>query len=215
MSRHGQGPTPPRWEGVLAIAARAAAILALAIAWVLPIQFSDAHHAAAAQEMAASGAARYPVLDVRQKVSYYYRGGWAVDAEVAEYRTVDGSSSVVRLHGYDQSEVVAERAGWFSMPGSSGSEVYVSSDGRFGMLASDHRVALRDEFHELYRLVDAWVAGWLFLGLGALIGRAASQVRRGASSVSQAALAPVLYIAVASALLAVAYGLSFPLARST
>jgi hypothetical protein len=213
MSRHAQSPTPPRREGLLVLAAGVFAMLALAVAWVLPIQFSDAHHVAAARAIAEAGAEPYSVLEIRQKVGYLR--GWGVDSEVATYQTGDGGTATVRLHGYDQSAVVAEKKGWFSVPRSSGDEVYVSSDGRFGMLAADYRAAIGGEFDDLYRVADIWVGGWVLLGVGALIGRAASQVRREAASVSRAQLAPALYIAGAAALLAVAYGLSFPLAHSS
>jgi hypothetical protein len=213
VSRHGQGPTPPRREGLLRIMARVSAFLALAVAWVVPIQFSDAHHAAAARAIASTGAPPRAVLEVRQEVTW--TRGWSVDSEVALYRTHEGGTATVRLHGYDESAIVAERQGWFSVPGSSGDVVYVSSDGRFGMLATDYQAAIGGEFDGLYLVADAWVAGWVLLGLGALLARALSQVRRSAATTGQAGLAPVLYMAGAIALLAVAYGLSFPLARSS
>jgi hypothetical protein len=215
MSRHGQNPTPRRREGLLMIAAQVSAVLALAVAWVLPIQFSDAHHASVARTIAASGDEPYPLLNVRQKVGHHQHGGFTVDAEVADYWTLEGGTATVALHGYDQSAVVAEQEGWFAIPGSSGGEVYVTGDGQFGMLAADYRSALGGEFDDLYRVADAWVAGWLLVGLGALIGRSAGQVRRGAASVWRAGLTPVLYIAVAVALLAIAYGLSLPLASGS
>lgn len=213
MSRHGQGPTPPRREGLLQILVRVATYAAFAVAWVVPIQFSDAHHAAAARAIAATGAPPCTVLEVRQEVTW--TRGWSVNSEVARYRTTGGGTATVRLHGYDESAIVAERHGWFSVPGSSGDLVFVSRDGRFGMLDTDYRAAIGGEFDVLYLVADAWVAGCVLLGLGALLTRALSEVRRSAATAWQAGLAPILYLAGAMALLAVAYGLSFPLARSS
>src|SRR3954447_21365739 len=114
MSRHAQSPTPPRREGLLVLAAGVFAMLALAVAWVLPIQFSDAHHVAAARAIAEAGAEPYSVLAIREKAGCLR--GWGVDSEVATYQTGDGGTATVRLHGYDQSAVVAEKKGWFSVP---------------------------------------------------------------------------------------------------
>lgn len=214
MSRHGQGPTPPRREGLLLIAAAVSGVVMLAIgAFVVPIRFSDAHHAATARAIEASGSAPYPVIEVRQRVGYFR--GWGVDQEVAEYRTPDGDSATVRLHGYDQSAVAAENEGWISVPGSSGDEVYISSDGRFGMLAADYRATLRGEFDGPYRVADAWVGGWVLLGLAALAVRASSQVRRGAATAWRAVLTPAVYAGGAVALLAVAYVLSFLISETS
>lgn len=65
----GKAHAPARLERVLRRTWITATFLAVFIAvFVLPIQFTEGHHARVAQEIERSGADPYPVLEVRPKV---------------------------------------------------------------------------------------------------------------------------------------------------
>lgn len=182
--------------------------------FVVPIQFADAHHTRLAQQIERQGGEPRPVVEVRQKVERS-RGSHTVEAQVATY-LVDGTTASVRLHGYDQSVVVEEQAGWFVVPpGSGGQQVYVTADGRSGFLTEDYDLVLNGEFDDLYRVADGWIGGWGGVGLTSLTVLSVRRFRRRATSARRAALALALYCAAAAALVALAYGVSFPLAAGS
>ena len=209
--RHRDPAGPTRFERLLRGTWISAAFLALLLGvFVVPIQFIDARDTAAAQQIESSGAQPYPVLEVRQKVERT-RSGYLVAEQVATYRSPDGTATV-ELRSYDGSAVVREEEGWFAVPARSGlEEVYVSDDGRRGYLAEDYRLLLDGEFDGLYRVADLWIGGWALVGLGALTALSVRRARRGVTTARRAASAPALYCAGAVGLLALAYGLSFPL----
>ena len=181
--------------------------------FVVPIQFADAQHTRLAQQIEREGGESHPVVEVRQKVERLR--GYSVDAQVATYRDGEGTATV-RLQGYDQSAVVTEQEGWFVVPPGSGEQrVHVTADGRSGFLAEDYRLVLDGEFDDLYRVADGWIGGWGLVGLATLTVLSVRRFRRRATSARRAALAPALYCAAAAALVALAYGVSFPLAAGT
>ena len=182
--------------------------------FVVPIQFAEAQHTRLAQQIQRDGGESHPVVEVRQKVERS-RGSHHVGAQVATYRD-EGGTATVRLHGYDQSAVVTEQEGWFVVPPGRGrSQVYVTADGRSGFLAEDYQLLLSGEFDDVYRVADGWIAGWGVVGLTTLTVLSVRRVRRRATSARRAALAPALYCAAAAALVALACGVSFPLAAGS
>jgi hypothetical protein len=192
-----------------------AMLLALVPAvFVVPIQFAEAHLTQLAQQIELGGGDPYPVVEIRQKVELS-RGSHAIEAQVATYR-VDEETATVRLHGYDQSDVVREEEGWLVVPAGSGSAlVYVTADGRDGFLARDYRAALEGEFDDLYVVANAWIVGWAGVGLITLTALSVQRSRRGATTPRRAALAPALYCAGAVALVGLAYGFSFSMAAAS
>jgi hypothetical protein len=206
---------PARLERVLRRTWITATFLAVFIGvFVLPIQFTEGHHARVAQEIERSGTDAHPVLEVRQKVDGA-RGRWSVEAQVATYRTEDGTATV-RLRGYDQSAVVAREEGWLvAADRADRLEVYVAEDGRSGFLAADYRDALDGEFSGVLLAADLWIGGWAVVGLATLSVLSLRRWGRGVITRRRAALVPALYCAVAIASVALTYGLSSSLAAST
>lgn len=138
-----------------------------------------------------------------------------MDAQVATYRTEDGTATV-RLRGYDQSAVAAREEGWLvAADRADGLQVYVAEDGRSGFLAADYRHALNGEFSGVLLVADLWIVGWAVVGLAALSVLSLRSWGRGAITRRRAALVPALYCAVAIASVGLAYGLSSSLAAST
>ena len=203
---------PPVFERVLRWTWMTAVGLALLVGvFVVPIQFIDGREAALAEQIESSGAAPYPVLELRQHVDRA-RGSYTVDELVATYRA-DSGTQTVSLRGYDQSAVVTEEEGWFDVPPSDGTrEVHVAADGSTGFLAEDYRSILDGEFDGLYRVADTWIGGWAVVGLAAVTWLWLRRARRGVTTNRRAALVPALYCGTAAVLVLLLWGLSFPLA---
>ncbi|RBY94019.1 hypothetical protein DQ244_01210 [Blastococcus sp. TBT05-19] len=205
------GAKEPRAERVLRGVCVGAVVLSLMLGvFVIPIQFIDGRLTRMVEAIESSDPAPHPALTLRQRVEED-RYGYGVDELLATYRGDGGEVRTARLHYYGQLRVVREQEGWHEMPVGAGAEIHLTPDGRDGFLAEDYRERLRNEDDVLYRVADAWIAGWAGLGLVALGARSALRLRRGVVGTRGAVLPAVLYGVGAVALVAVGWAVSFPL----
>ena len=73
------------------------------------------------------------------------------------------------------------------------------------------RLLLDGEFDDLHLVADLWIGGWALVGLAAVTWLWVLRARRGVTTAGRAALVPAVHCAAAAALVALAWGLSFPL----